>query len=138
VLVVIHEVPLPRGSARRVPKKNGRKSLAVKDINRGMTLAVCPYSGVDLNWAQQVSQRWSPRKSVRHLTEAQSGMRPAKSWALITIASVMFKITQNTLRDFTLAEVLLMAAMNQLEAKRKAVGNEGCQLNRCPYRPEAA
>ena len=31
----------------------------------------------------------------------------------------MFKITQNTLRAFTLAEVLLMAAMNELEAKRK-------------------
>lgn len=121
-----------------MPKKNRRKSLAVKDINQGMTLPVCPYLGVDLNWAQQVSQRWSPRKSVRHLAETQSGMRPAKSWALITIASVMFKITQNTLRDFTLAEVLLMAAMNQLEAKRKAFGNEGSQLNRCPYRLEAA
>jgi hypothetical protein len=60
------------------------------------------------------------------------------SWAFITIASVMFKITQNTLRGFTLAEVLLMAAMNQLEAKRKAFGNEGSQLNRCPYRAEAA
>ena len=32
----------------------------------------------------------------------------------------MFKITQNTFRDFTLAEVLLMVAINQLEAKRKA------------------
>jgi len=31
----------------------------------------------------------------------------------------MFKITQNTLRHFTLAEVLLMAAINQLEAKQK-------------------
>jgi len=31
----------------------------------------------------------------------------------------MFKITQNTLRYFTLAEVLLMAAMNQVEAKQK-------------------
>jgi hypothetical protein len=50
----------------------------------------------------------------------------------------MFKITQNTLRGFTLAEVLLMAAMNQLEAKSKAFGNEGSQLNRCPYRAEAA
>ncbi len=50
----------------------------------------------------------------------------------------MFKITQNTLRGFTLAEVLLMAAMNQLEAKRKAFGNEGRQLNRCRYRAEAA
>ena len=65
-------------------------------------------------------------------------MRLAKSWALITMASVMFKITENTFRDFTLAEVLLMAAMNQLEAKRKAFGNEGNQLNRCPYGPEAA
>jgi hypothetical protein len=50
----------------------------------------------------------------------------------------MFKITQNTLRGFTLAEVPLMAAMNQLEAKRKAFGNEGSQLNRCPYRAKAA
>ena len=31
----------------------------------------------------------------------------------------MFKIAQNALRHFTLAEVLLMAAMNQVEAKRK-------------------
>ena len=36
----------------------------------------------------------------------------------------MFKITKNTFRDFTLAEVLLMAAMNQLEAKTKAGRNE--------------
>jgi hypothetical protein len=39
--------------------------------------------------------------------------------------SIVFKITQNTFRDFTLAEVLLMAAMNQLEAKRKAGRDEG-------------
>jgi len=50
----------------------------------------------------------------------------------------MFKITQNTFRDFTLAEVLLMVAINQLEAKRKTFGNEGSQLNRCPYPAEAA
>jgi len=49
-----------------------------------MTFAVCPYSGVDLNWAQHVSQTWSTRKSVRRLAETQSGMRPAASWALIT------------------------------------------------------
>jgi hypothetical protein len=49
----------------------------------------------------------------------------------------MFKITQNTLLGFTLAQVLLMAAMNQLEAKRKAFGNEASQLNRCPHRAEA-
>ena len=48
----------------------------------------------------------------------------------------MFKITQNTFRYFTLAEVLLMAAINQLEAKRKAGGNEGCLRNH--FRAEAA
>ena len=32
----------------------------------------------------------------------------------------MFKITQSTVHHFTLAELLLMAAMNQLEAERKA------------------
>jgi len=51
-------------------------------------------------------------------------------------ASVMFKIIQNTLRNFTLAEVLLMAAMNQLEAKRKAGGNKGRLRNH--FRVEAA
>jgi len=50
----------------------------------------------------------------------------------------MFKITENTLRNFTLAEVLLMAAMNQLEAKRKVGRNEGRQPYRCFYRAEAA
>jgi hypothetical protein len=31
-----------------------------------------------------------------------------------------------------------MAAMNKLEAKSKAFGNEESQLDRCPYRAEAA
>jgi hypothetical protein len=31
----------------------------------------------------------------------------------------MFKITQNTFRYFTFAEILLMAAINQAEAKPK-------------------
>ena len=38
----------------------------------------------------------------------------------IKMASAMFKITQNTLDYFTFAEVLLLAAMNQVEAKQKA------------------
>ena len=37
----------------------------------------------------------------------------------ITVSLATFKIAQNTLRLFTLAEGLLMAAMNQVEAKRK-------------------
>ena len=31
----------------------------------------------------------------------------------------MFKITQNTIHRFTLAEILLMAAMNEIEAKSR-------------------
>ncbi len=34
--------------------------------------------------------------------------------------ALMFKITQNTVNSFTLSEILLMAAMNEIEAKRKA------------------
>jgi hypothetical protein len=34
--------------------------------------------------------------------------------------ALMFKITQNTINGFTLAEILLMAAMNEIETKRKA------------------
>jgi hypothetical protein len=33
---------------------------------------------------------------------------------------LMFKITKNTINGFTLAEILLMAAMNEIEAKKKA------------------
>jgi len=40
--------------------------------------------------------------------------------ACIKMAVVMFKITQNTIRRFSLKEILLMAAMNEIEAKRKA------------------
>jgi signal recognition particle GTPase len=32
----------------------------------------------------------------------------------------MFKITPNTIHRFSFAEILLMAAMNEIEAKRKA------------------
>jgi hypothetical protein len=33
--------------------------------------------------------------------------------------SIMFKITPNTIHHFSLEEILLMAAMNEIEAKRK-------------------
>jgi hypothetical protein len=36
--------------------------------------------------------------------------------------SIMFKITQNTIHRFSLAEILLMAAMNEIESRRKASG----------------
>jgi hypothetical protein len=50
----------------------------------------------------------------------------------------MFKITQNTLRDFTLAEVLLMAAMNQLEANRKGGRSERRLPDHCHSYAKAA
>ena len=50
----------------------------------------------------------------------------------------MFKITQNTFRDFTLAEVLLMVAINQLEAKRKAGANVGSLPDHCHFCAKAA
>jgi len=50
----------------------------------------------------------------------------------------MFKITQNMLRDFTLAEVLLMAAMNQLEAERKVGASERSLPGHCYFYAKAA
>ncbi len=50
----------------------------------------------------------------------------------------MFKITQNRFRDFTLAEVLLMVAINQLEAKRKVGANEGSLPDHCHFCAKAA
>jgi hypothetical protein len=36
------------------------------------------------------------------------------------MAPDMFKITQNTVHRFSLGEILLMAAMNEIEAQQKA------------------
>jgi hypothetical protein len=40
----------------------------------------------------------------------------------------MFKITQNTINAFTLAEILLMAAMNEIVAKRKTEADCGHRI----------
>lgn len=40
------------------------------------------------------------------------------SLASSTMRSLMFKITRDTINGFTLAEILLMAAMNEIEATR--------------------
>jgi hypothetical protein len=48
----------------------------------------------------------------------------AASWVYVRMAKAMFKITHKTVHEFSLAEILLMAAMNQVEAKRKIAGNE--------------
>jgi len=50
----------------------------------------------------------------------------------------MFKITRNTVRRFSLAEILLMLAMNQIEAKQEICGSEKGLSEDCPSRAEAA
>jgi len=50
----------------------------------------------------------------------------------------MFKITENTVRGFTLAEVLLMAAMNQLEVERKVGASAGSLPDHCHSYAKAA
>ncbi len=73
-----------------------------------------------------------------YLDGREIGRQTALPLAYIRTMSVMFKITQNTLRDFTLAEVLLMAAMNQLEAKRKGGGSERSLPDHCHSYAKAA
>jgi hypothetical protein len=46
-------------------------------------------------------------------------MQSAVSRARITIASAMFKISHITIQRFSLEEIFLMMAINQLEAKQK-------------------
>jgi hypothetical protein len=85
---------------------------------------------------------------------AQGLVTSSQCWALRSIAAWqtncdisgvyqdevhMFKITQNTINGFTLAEILLMAAMNEIEAKRRlrpilvpqdlGLGNEAASTN---------
>ena len=74
-------------------------------------------------------------KSVRHLPETQIGMQPAVSWSVV---SAMFRITHITVQRFSFAEILLMVAINQLEAKREVRGNEKSLSNDCAFRAEAA
>jgi hypothetical protein len=50
----------------------------------------------------------------------QIGEQSALSMARMRMAPDMFKITQNTVHRFSLGEILLMAAMNEIEAQRKA------------------
>jgi hypothetical protein len=55
-----------------------------------------------------------------NLDGTRIGRRTALHRACIRMVSIMFKITQNTVHHFSFAEILLMTAMNEIEAKRKA------------------
>lgn len=87
------------------------------------------------NWATvEVTQKVTA-KSVRHLPETQIGMQPTVSWSVV---SAMFRITHITVQRFSLAEILLMVAINQSEAKREVRGNEKSVSNDCAFRADAA
>jgi hypothetical protein len=58
-----------------------------------------------------------------HLDKLRIGRQTALIDACIRMTSTMFKITQNTIQLFSLEEVLLMAAMNEVEGKRNAASH---------------
>ncbi|MGA9390923.1 MAG: hypothetical protein WBV69_10800 [Candidatus Sulfotelmatobacter sp.] len=72
-----------------------------------------------LSGQSTVTQIWSKHHSVMHSDGKRIGRQTALPRARISMMSIMFKITQNTIHHFSLAEILLMAAMNEIEAKRK-------------------
>lgn len=57
---------------------------------------------------------------LQSLRRMQIGMQSALPLARMRMAADMFKITQYTVHRFSLAEILLMAAMNEVETKRRA------------------
>jgi hypothetical protein len=57
-----------------------------------------------------------------HLHGNRIGKGTALDPACFGTMLVMFKITQNTTHQFTLAEILLMVAMNEIEVKQRAAG----------------
>jgi len=60
-----------------------------------------------------------------HLDGKRIGKQTALIDPCIWMMSIMFKITRNTIQRFSLEEVLLMAAMNEVEGKRKGVCETG-------------
>jgi hypothetical protein len=74
----------------------------------------------------QIVRKYS-RPSCLFLNHPSPALRSVADWQTnCNISGVhqhkvlMFKIAQNTTKGFTLAEILLMAAMNDIEAKRRA------------------
>lgn len=60
-----------------------------------------------------------------HLDGNRIGGQTALPRAYIRKMSIMFKITQNTILQFTLAEILLMAVMNEIDAKQRTFERSG-------------
>ena len=65
------------------------------------------------------TQSWSQQYRVMRLDGNPIGRQTALLPACIRMRSIMFKITRNTIHRFSLAELLLMMAMNEIEAKRR-------------------
>ena len=102
------------------PNPRGRKALLSNDLHESCSSGACPYCGIDHCRAAAVTRIWSQHHSIMHLDGRRIGRRTALDRACIRMMSFMFKITQNTVHHFSFAEILLMAAMNEIEARRKA------------------
>ena len=110
------------GFSQASPRKDHRQSLLLKAALIGaLTTAGQP----------GVTHTGSPQHSVMHLDGSRIGGQTALPRAYIRTMSIMFKITQNTIRQFTLAEILLMAAMNEINAKQRTLERSG-QARRDP------
>ena len=102
------------------PNPHCCKALLSNDLYANCSSGGCPYCGIDHCRAAAVTQIWSQHHSVMNLDGTRIGRRTALHGACIRMTSIMFKITQNTVHRFSLAEILLMVAMNEIEAQRKA------------------
>src|SRR5215469_4510612 len=65
-----------------------------------------------------VSQTWAPHRAAMDLEGEADWQTTCLTGACSGMKSIMFKITQHTTHDFSLAEILLMAAMNEIEVAR--------------------
>jgi hypothetical protein len=64
------------------------------------------------------TQSWSQHYSLMRLNGKPIGRQTASPRLCIRMRSVMFKITQNTICRLSFAQLLIMMAINEIEAKR--------------------
>jgi hypothetical protein len=122
------------GDRKLVSKSVPSKPLLSNDIKVSISSGAARIEALTVSGQAMWRKTWSHPRGVGHLGATRTGTQPAISLASIRMRSLMFKITQNTINGFTLAEILLMAAMNELEAKRKASA-KGINPERTSYFP---
>ena len=104
---------------------------ACKDHSQSLLLKAALIEALTTAGQPGVTQTGSQQHRVMNLDGNRIGKQTALPRAYIRTMSIMFKITQNTIRQFTLAEILLMAAMNEINAKQRTFERTG-QARRDP------